>query len=202
MKASYLKNSNKTMKRLLALMISLSSLVSLHIQSQDIPPPNPGLVINIVSGYSVEFVFDQIDEYMNGIMGGGQATYIRIGAIYDWKLQFKADQIIFYGTNNPAHTMELNNVGVTVVSTGTNQDDGSNIVNNAKTVPLALESTDVTLLNKGNLTNKGYGIENSFTLNWEMGTRRGNMNNVTMLEQMLHADIYTVNIILTLSTYP
>ena len=171
------------------------------IKAQDIPPPNPGLVINIVSGYSIEFVFDQIDEYINGISGGGQSTFIRIGAIFDWKLQFKADQDMFYGTNNPSHQMELNNVGVMVVSTGTNQDDGSNIVNYAKAAPVALENTDVTLLTKGFLSNKGYGIENSFILNWEMGTRNGNMNPTTMLDQALAADSYSLNIILTLSLY-
>jgi hypothetical protein len=170
-------------------------------KSQDIPPPNPGLVINIVSGYSIEFVFDEIDEYIYGIMNTGQTTFIRIGAIYDWKLQFKADQLMFYGTFDPSHTMELNNVGVVVNSIGTNQDDGSNIVNNAKTAPLALESADVTLLTKGTLTNKGYGIENSFTLDWEMGTRNGNMNQIRMLDQDLAPDTYTINVILTLSVY-
>ena len=179
------------------LMISAGSC----LKSQDIPPPNPGLVINIVSGYSIEFVFDEINEYINGISGAGQSTYIRIGAIYDWKLQFKADQIMFYGTNNPSNQMELNNVGVMVVSVGSNQDDGSNIINNAKTAPVALEGSDVTLMTKGTLTNKGYGIENAFILYWEMGTRNGNMNPLTMLEQTLGADTYTLNIILTLSVY-
>ena len=190
------------MKQFIALAAVILVLAATPVRSQDIPPPNPGLVINIVSGYSVEFVFDEIDEYINGIMGAGQSTYIRIGAIYDWKLQFKVDQIMFYGTCNPLHQMELNNVGVTVISTGTNQDDGTNIINNAQTVPLALEASDVTLMTKGSQTNKGYGIENSFILNWEMGTRRGNMNNQSILEQMIPADTYTLNIILTLSTYP
>lgn len=175
-------------------------LMGLHqVRAQD-PPPNPGLVINIVTGYSVEFIFDEFDEYVQGI--SGPSTYIRIGAIYDWKLQFKADQDMFYGTTNPLNQMELNNVGVMVTSLGTNLDDGSNIVNYAKIEPLALEDTDVTLLTKGTLTNKGYGIENTFTLDWEMGTRNGNMNQVTMLEQMLGSDTYTLNITLTLSTYP
>ena len=43
--------------------------------------------------------------------------------------------MVFYGTNDPAHQMELNNVGVVVNSIGTNQDDGSNIINNAKYCP-------------------------------------------------------------------
>lgn len=176
-------------------------IISGNCRSQDIPPPNPGLVINIVSGQSIEFVFDEMDEYINGIMNAGQSTYIRVGSIYDWKLQFKADQTIFYGTNNPANQMELNNVGLVIVSTGTNQDDGTNIINYAKTDPVALEGSDVTILTKGTLSNKGYGIRNSFTLNWEMGTMRGNMNNLSILEQMIPSDIYTLNIILTLSVY-
>lgn len=185
-----------------ALLLSLCLLFSsVSLKSQVIPPPNPGLVINIVSGYSVEFVFDTFDEYVYGIMGGGQTTFIRIGAIYDWKLQFKADQPIFYGTSNPAHQMELNNVGVVVLSTGTNQDDGTHITNFAKTNPIALESFDVMLMTKGSQSNRGYGIENSFMLNWEMGTQRGNMKNMSMLDQNLKADTYTVNIILTLSVY-
>ena len=188
------------MRKIILTIIIIISLGNNYIKSQDIPPPNPGLVINIVSGYSIEFVFDEINEYINGI-NAGQSTFIRIGAIYDWKLQFKADQLMFYGTNDPAHQMELNNVGVVVTSIGTNQDDGSNLVNNAKFAPVALESSDVTLLTKGTLTNKGYGIENSFTLDWEMGTRNGNMNTTRMLDQLLEADTYTLTIILTLSLY-
>ncbi len=192
------------MKRKLAFLALLLLLGagSLKAQQDTIPPPNPGLVINIWSGYSIEFVFDEINEYINGIPNSGQSTYIRIGSIYDWKLQFKADQIIFYGTNDPGHLMELNNVGLVVESTGTNLDDGSNIINYAKFAPVALESNDVTLLTPGTLSNKGYGMQNSFTLKWEMGTRLGNMNGTRMLDQMLSADTYTLNIILTVSVYP
>jgi hypothetical protein len=189
------------MKKVTILILLILFLDNNQTRSQDIPPPNPGLVINIVSGYSIEFVFDEFDEYVNGISNAGQSTFIRIGAIYDWKLQFKADNDMFYGTNDPAHQMELNNVGVSVSSIGTNQDDGTNLINYAKLAPLALDNNDVTLLTKGTLTNKGYGIENSFTLDWEMGTRDGNMNQTRMLDQMLKADTYTLNVILTLSVY-
>ncbi len=171
-------------------------------QAQDIPPPNPDLVLNILSGQSIVFTFDTMDKYKDGILGGGQSTFIRIGSIYDWKLDFKADQIMFYGTGNPANTIDLDNVGVIVVSTGTNLDDGSNTTNNAKFLPLALSSTDVNLMTVGSGTNKGYAIRNSFTLNWEMGTRRGNMNPQRMLDQNLAADTYTLNVVLTLSVAP
>ncbi len=171
-------------------------------QAQDIPPPNPDLVINILSGQSIVFTFDTMDKYKDGILGGGQSTFIRIGSIYNWKLDFKADQIMFYGTGNPANTIDLDNVGVIVVSTGTNLDDGSNTTNNAKFLPLALSSMDVNLMTVGSGTNKGYAIRNSFTLNWEMGTRRGNMNPQRMLDQNLAADTYTLNVVLTLSVAP
>lgn len=188
---------NKICITLLLILVALN-----NIKSQDIPPPNPSLMISIVSGFSVVFVFDEIDEYKNGILNAGQSTFIRIGAVTDWKLQFSADQAIFYGENNPTNQMELNNVGVVVVSTGTNQDDGTNIINYAKTAPLALLSSNTTLLTKGSLSNKGYGISNAFTINWEMGTKRGNMNNQSMIEQMLASDTYTLNVVLTLSVFP
>jgi len=189
------------MKRCLIIMLMISALGAEKLNAQDIPPPNPGLVINIVTGYSIEFVFNEFDEYVFGIMGGAsQQTFIRVGSIYDWKLQFKADQDMFYGTD-PSNQMELNNVGVMVESNGTNNDDGTNLINYAKFAPLALEFSDVTLLTKGSLTNKGYGIENTFTLKWEMRTRNGDMNSTTMLDQMLANDTYTLNIILTLSVY-
>lgn len=186
-------------KQSLILLILIS--VSLNLRAQDIPPPNPSLVINIVSGYSVVFNFDEMIEYKDGILNGGQSTFIRVGAIWDWKLQFSADQSIFYGENNPANQMELNNVGVVVISTGTNLDNGTNIINYAKTAPIALENTDIILLTKGTNTNKGFGLRNAFTLNWEMGTKRGNMNNQSLLQQMIVSDTYTINIILTLSVY-
>lgn len=171
-------------------------------KAQDIPPPNPELAINIVSGQSILFRFDDMSEYINGIMNAGHSTFIRVLSIEDWQLQFKADQIEFYGTGSPANTIPLNNVGVIVVSTGTNPDDGSSIVNLAQTLPLALESVDVTLLTKGTGSNIGGGLRNAFTLNWEMGTLRGNMNPNTMLDQHLGADIYNLDIILTVSWVP
>jgi len=193
--------TNKISIQILTFACIVSTLIilcSITLKAQDIPPPNPSLEINIVTGHSVQFIFDEIDEYKNGIVNGGQSTFIRIGAISNWSLLFKADQTMFYGDVNPANQMELNNVGLMVISTGTNLDNGSNIVNYAKNLPLALSDTDVTLMTNGTLSNKGYGIKNAFTLNWEMGSQRGNMNNLSMLQQMINEDSYTINIILTL----
>ncbi|HDO26600.1 MAG TPA: hypothetical protein ENH02_00645, partial [Bacteroidetes bacterium] len=43
------------------------------VKAQDIPPPNPDLVINILSGQSIVFTFDTMNKYINGILGGGQS---------------------------------------------------------------------------------------------------------------------------------
>lgn len=192
------------MKFILKILLLLLLVIGFSFESsaQDIPPPNPELAINIVSGQSIVFTFDTMDKYINGIQGAGQSTFIRVNAITDWKLDFTADQPMFYGTNNPANTMPLDNVGVVVASIGINVDDGSNIINNAKFLPVALPPSDVTLLTVGSGTNKGGGLRNSFTLNWEMGTRLGNMNPQRMLDQHLAADIYTLNVILTLTALP
>ncbi len=189
------------MKQTLYLFIFIIALSAKPLCAQDIPPPNPYININIVSGNVVQFVFSDISQYINGILNGGQTTFIRVGCIADWKLSFHTDDVMFYGTDDPTHTMELNNLGLIVVSTGSNLDDGSNIINNAKTLPLALENTPVELLTKGAGSNKGYGLRNSFTLNWEMGTRRGNMNNQTMFEQALYPDTYTLDVVLTVSFF-
>ena len=172
------------------------------LKSQDIPPPNPGLVINIYNGWVIDFVFDEFSKYQTGIENGGQ-TFIRIGAIYDWKLQFNADQLTFIGTL-PGNTMPLNNLGLTISSIGTNTEFNGHLTNNA-TVPVGLDNDFITVLTPGSLSNKGYGIENTFILNWHMGTMQGTMNSTSMLEQMIagtiEADDYTVNVILTLSIY-
>jgi len=189
---------NYYFQKILLLLLILS--IANALQSQDIPPPNPEIDINILSGNDIIFVFDEISEYQNGILNAGQITYIRIGCIENWQLSFKADQIMFYGNTNPAHQMELNNVGVVVVSTGTNPDNGISTINYAKASPLTLESNEVILLTRGSGINKGYGVKNAFSLFWEMGTKRGNMNTNSMLEQHLAPDYYTVNIILTVTS--
>lgn len=183
---------------LIVILFILNGVIT-DSNAQDIPPINPGLAINIWSGQSIYFLFDEMSEYQNGIMNAGHNTFVRVLSDVDWQLHFRADQIMFYGTNNPTNTLELNNVGVIVVSTGTNLDDGTNIINNAQMLPLALESSDVQLLTKGTGTNVGGGLRNSFIFNWEMGTRRGNMNALNILEQYIVADTYTLNIILTVS---
>jgi len=178
------------MKTKLKILIPFLAFVlnGLAVNAQDIPPPNPDIAINILSGESIVFVFDEIDEYINGILNGGQITTIRIGSIYDWQLHFKADHAMFNGTINPSNTMQLDNIGVVVESFGTNNDDGlnPNIHNNARNFPLALSSIDVLLMTKGKQTNIGYAPRNSFHLRWECGTLTFTTVDFVQLKMALH----------------
>jgi hypothetical protein len=61
------------------------------------------------------------------------------------------------------------------------------------------------ILTRGALTNKGYGIENSFTFNWSMGIMQGTMNTTSIFDQLVNGDVvpdeYIVTVYLTLSVY-
>jgi hypothetical protein len=189
------------MKPLIPIILLLICLCGPKLRAQDIPPPNPGLAINITQGWNIQFVFDEFDEYVNGIPNTGQDTYVRIGAILDWKLEMMADADMLYGID-PSHTMELNNIGVVVDCMGTNQcsiNSNLNIQNNTLVGPLALDDQAVTLLQSGTLGNKGYQAENHFILHWEMGTRQPGMHPNSILEQMLAPDTYSVIVNLILS---
>jgi hypothetical protein len=197
------------MKKVIACILLFILTANACLKSQDIPPPNPSLALNIVSNAIIDFDFDEFDKFVYGIGSGspytGPSTFIRILAIYDWKLQFSADQPTFVAVSG--NTMDLDNLGVTISSTGTNTEFNGHITNNA-TVPVGLtyNLTDApVLLTKGSLTNKGGGIENSFVLYWHMGIMQGTMNPQSMLDQMtegyLEADDYTVTVVLTLSVY-
>jgi len=185
--------------KVLALIIPLFVALP-HLQAQG--PNNPSLRLNILSGTSIEFNFDSMDDWQNGIQNEGQATYIRVGSLGNWKLEFAANETQFYGTIDPLNQMPLDNLGLMVASSGTNQDDGSNIINYARTAPLALSNSEVLILANGPMGNKGHGIRNSFILNWEIGTTDGNMNPQSILQQLIEADNYIVNITLTLTAVP
>lgn len=162
-------------------------------------PNNPNISLNIKSGENIVFNFNTLNELKNGIVNAGHDTYIRVGCANNWDLSFRTNDSEFSGTNNPTNVMPLNNIGVKIVSTGNNLDDGSNIVNNAKFNALALSNSDVILLTKGILKNAGFGIKNSFVFRWEAGTKSGNMNNTSVFDQYIPADSYTTTIVITLS---
>lgn len=98
---------------------------------------NQVLRMTITNGGNIEFVFNTIDDYKNGLssqqISGSQnpigltdatgsgsfyKTDFTVSSSTRWKLSYGAEQATFLGTDNPGNTLELNNVGFSISHTG------------------------------------------------------------------------------------
>lgn len=135
---------------------------------------NSILRMNVVSGGNMEFVFNTLDDYTNGIgtstSAGNYRTNLTIAASVDWDLSIYASSASFIGDGG---TIGLNYVGYTVVdNTGTNAI-GTEIdyIPGVGTYDV-LTGAAVTFLQPGT-TNVGGSAANNFFINWECATAVG-----------------------------
>lgn len=178
------------------------------------------LRIHVVNGGNVEFVFNDIDDYTNGIANGATGFYdsdVVVASSTDWQLHFGAEDATLIGTDDPTNTLALNNVGFTVTWTGTNSCCAAG--NQVSSIPGVYDNsatgtanglvqftglaTDLLLVDGGNVLGSGGDIiQNQFTINWEVGTIIGGgttpMNATTILAQSPPADRYVTNVFLDL----
>jgi len=196
---------------------------------------NQVLRMTITNGGNIEFVFNTIDDYKLGLSAdqatSGSAnpansepmyvTDFTVAASTRWELIYGAEEATFIGTDNPANTLELDNVGFALVSNGNNAFNGTGIVGPAIGLPEALLSlpTDngieisalqtypVTLIEDAGsdiVANAGDAADNTFTLNWRCGTIEAGavvpMNGVSLINQNPSpiADRYVVNVLFEL----
>ena len=94
---------------------------------------NQVLRMTITNGGNIEFTFNSIDDYRNGLSGdagtSGSANPATSDAFYvtsftvasstRWQLDYGAEEATFIGTDNPGNTLLLDNVGFTLVNQGT-----------------------------------------------------------------------------------
>jgi hypothetical protein len=189
---------------------------------------NQVLRMTVTNGGNIEFVFNTISDYKNGISAlrgvAGDDMYktdFTVSSSTRWKLTYGAEQATFLGTDNPANTLLLNNVGFTITNNG-NYDflgagalpgvnNGSRLysepTNNASEVA-ALEAYPVVLIEDAediDEANAGDAADNSFTLNWRCGTVEVDpttpMNALPLIEQNPSPapDRYVVNVLFDLS---
>ena len=149
------------------------------------------LRLNISNGGNINFSFNSINDYKNGVgalssaSGVGASsnnstsffrTDFSVSSSSNWLLNFGADQATFIGTDNPANLLPLNNVGFTLIENGVYT---SGAVNNlistltgdfSATSVSALLAYPQILINKGALTNAGDVLDNNFTIFWQCGT--------------------------------
>ncbi len=153
---------------------------------------NQVLRMTITNGGNIEFVFNSIDDYENGLSGNtgtaGTAdemyvTNFTVASSTRWFLNYGAENATFIGTDDPTNTLELNNVGFTLEATGTHQFDptafddddlfelwseptqGGVEVAGLSDYPVLLITDNV-----GTDANAGSGADNEFQMIWRCGT--------------------------------
>ncbi len=160
---------------------------------------NQVLRMTVTNGGNIEFVFNTIEDYKNGISsqtltssstnpatsGSMYKTDFTVSSSTRWNLTYGAEEPTFLGTDNANTAFALNNVGFTISNTGINtfedpaelkakNDDRSLFsvpTKNASEVA-ALEVYPVKLIEDNNTENANAGdaADNSFTINWRCGT--------------------------------
>ncbi len=93
---------------------------------------NQVLRMTITNGGNIEFVFNTIDDYKNGLsadqVASGSAnpgtsedmykTDFTISSSTRWALTYGAEEATFIGTDNPLNTLTLDNVGYSITESG------------------------------------------------------------------------------------
>jgi hypothetical protein len=185
---------------------------------------NQVLRMTITNGGNIEFVFNTIDEYKNGIDGSASAFYqtnFTVSSSTKWKLTYGAEDATFIGTDNPANTLALDNVGLGI---GENGAHGFEAAGNAKnttdaelfstptdnaSLVTALQAYPVDLIednDRPGFANGGDAGDNDFTLTWYCGTSEAGavgyeMNTEALIDQLVSPtpDRYQTNVIFELT---
>jgi len=190
---------------------------------------NRVLRMSINTGGNLEFTFNTINQYKNGISGdlatsssAGTAasdpmyiTTFTISSSTDWTLQYGAEDAALQGVDNPANTLDLDNVGFSLTSV--NAAAGHDFTGAAAGGDKTLQSTitshgtaiagltafPATLITKNVQadaagSNAGDASDNSFQMIWRIGTAEGTMNAVKLIEANATPDRYVSNVLFNL----
>ena len=161
---------------------------------------NSILRLTVVTGGNIDFVVNTIDQYTNGIDNNARyTTRFTVSSSVDFDVNMSTEDVTFMGTDNPAHTMPLNNVGYRILSSGTG------VVNTHWAIPavgavvaLRNESTPIVAGIAKNAA--GNAAKNDFSIQWELGTiGGGGMNTESLLQQSLDPDRYVTSVYLHLA---
>ena len=198
---------------------------------------NQVLRMTITNGGNIEFVFNTIDEYKDGISGdvatSGSAnpaasepmyqTDFTVASSTRWLIQYGSEYATFIGTDNPANTLALDNVGFTIVNNGTHAfetgaaqgttageqlwDEQQNAV--VGDAPAALVAYPADLIEDNDdpaSANAGDATDNDFTLVWRCGTAEDTnpvnaMNSAAIIDQATSPtpDRYVTNVLFELA---
>ncbi|MBI2968844.1 MAG: hypothetical protein HYY40_13675 [Bacteroidetes bacterium] len=174
--------------------------------------------LHVEEGGNIEFVFNDINDYKNGIANADfYDSYVYLAASSSWLLFMGAEDGTMIGTEDPANTMDLNEVGFTftwsgawtccaagneVIATNHNADGAPGTANGLDDLATLVAAT--SFIFRSGSQNGGDIQDQSFTINWECGTQVAGgttaMNTSSMLEQDYNPDRYVTNVLLELNT--
>lgn len=217
------------MKKILTTIFAVSILgsgISQAVSDRNTIPVavnlNRVLRMSVNTGGNIEFTFNTIAQYKNGISGdlatsgsAGEAaanpmyiTSFTIAASTKWRLDYGAEDATFIGVDNPANTaFTLDNVGFSLGETGAHAfgTELASIPTNAGAEVAALQAYPVVLLTDGGnaAANAGDATDNAFTMTWRCGTAEGTglttpMNQVKLIEQGITPDRFVTNVLFNL----
>jgi hypothetical protein len=189
---------------------------------------NQVLRMTITNGGNIEFVFNTINDYKNGLSAASATTP---GAVYEtdftvssstrWKLTYGSETADFQGTDNPLHTLALDNVGFELTESGAhNFEPGAQGATTAElySAPTnggaevaALQTYPTILIEDNNqigsaaASSAGDASDNAFKLSWRAGTKESQglttpMNAVAIIDQQPSPapDRYVANVLFDL----
>nr|NQU89673.1 hypothetical protein [Bacteroidota bacterium] len=192
------------MKYALRLIILLLILQSTKLSGQDTETVAftaslmSVLSLNVTAGAVQTATFDTPAEYNFGIDAVGSTT-VTMESTSNWDLKIRAANFINGGASIP-----INNLGVWCQATGAHTF-GSEVTCSYTSLANAkgVTTIDQILINNGS-GNRGNAADNTFNLNWTMGTMNGTMNGTSMFTQVANGTIgalgtfnTTVNLTLT-----
>jgi hypothetical protein len=189
---------------------------------------NQVLRMSISNGGNIEFVFNTIEDYKNGLSavtagtGAMYETNFTVSSSTRWKLTYGAETATFQGTDNPANTLLLDNVGFLLTESGAHSFEPG--VQGTTTAELysaptnggaevaALQAYPVVLIEDNDqdgadaASNAGDASDNAFQLSWRAGTFESQglttpMNAVALIDQSPSPvpDRYVANVLFELS---
>ena len=177
---------------------------------------NRVLRMSVNTGGNIEFTFNTIDDYKNGLSGDAATsssanpatsnpmyvTTFTVAASTKWTLQYGAEEATFIGVDNPANTLALDNVGFVLTSTGTHAF-GTELVSAPTTNGAAVADLDAyptALIADGAnaAANAGDATDNAFSMTWRVGTAEADMNGTKLIEQSVTPDRYVTNVLFNL----
>ena len=168
---------------------------------------NQILRLNVFNGGNVEFVFNNMNDYKNGLTNGaGQyQTDISVASSTPWSLLMWAEDASFVGNDDPTNAMSLGYVGFSILATGSNSYDVevgaytnvsivANVLTNAAASIIGCSAIDGASNCAGDVN------DNTFSIQWMAGTGEANMILTSFIDAGIEPDRYTNNVFLDLVT--